>query len=231
LKHSRDKVEFEAFETYAIPRTGVPKGSDVHMFGHGATKVIPSLAFSTWTALAILAADGGLPSSPSARFRLEVPAHVVGMRPSQPSPPFALGKADFEAEVTDCPSGVETAARAQAWIDSVVSAWLRRPEPSVGNVALVVGAVDRTPMGGLSVRQYGSDMGLARARAETVRQRLVEATKHLPARDRLDADRIVVHVNGPSFTSQAESARGGVPCQDPERAADRTVVVWMPAAQ
>jgi hypothetical protein len=88
---------------------------------------------------------------------------------------------------------------------------LRRPESS--GLLIVVGAVDRLRLGPDSRRRYGSDMGMAQARAETVKAEIFKRCApggHVAT---------LTLVNGPRTTDQSFSNVTDVP-------ADRTVEVW-----
>jgi hypothetical protein len=98
-------------------------------------------------------------------------------------------------------------------IEDVCNRWRQRTDYQDGFL-LVVGATDRIPLGPAAKLRYESNFGLARARAEEIKSRIVECG--VPAR------RILAMVSGPRTTPERESQ--SIP--DSGYPQDRMVDVW-----
>jgi hypothetical protein len=81
--------------------------------------------------------------------------------------------------------------------------------------------------------RYDTNLGLARARARTVADLLIEASKNDVAIHKLDARRIVLAVTGPAYTPRLSTGQGpDFDCKQKEESrGDRTVRIWIPDRQ
>lgn len=239
LKKARGQAEAETWK-YGVPRTGVQVGAGAHKFGHFASRILPSAALVSWIVLSILAFSGdGLPRREPTATYITV-ANVnnpTGWIALPPSPGFEVGSAKFEDKAKKCPESGNTSEKsADEWIaEDIIPPWRQRPRPSAGDSIIVIGVADRLPLSASLRRQYGSNMGLARARAETVKNLLIDKTQKESAEHKLTANRITVQVLGPGFTPSQSKENLNVPavnslCSDDRyRIEDRRVQVWIPA--
>ena len=128
-------------------------------------------------------------------------------------PGFGLGSAELKLEKVN----------AEAELDRIGETWAqRRASGRVGKL-LLIGSTDRLALRRSLRSQYEANVGLARARAEAVKERLLEKTKHLPAGRQIEPHDVLVLVSGPGRTSgvalTSAERIGGVPD-------DRRVDVW-----
>jgi hypothetical protein len=152
----------------------------------------------------------------------------------KPSPSFDVGSADFLQRTWGCiNSDMESRKNeVENWLQTVEKAWLNRKPAREHDTLIIVGSADRLHLVGGLVRQYGSNVGLARARAETVKKLLFERTKDLAPVNRLTDARVLVLTTGPAGTS------GHLPrvreknelCKEHALALDRAVFIWMNAS-
>jgi len=113
----------------------------------------------------------------------------------------------FERGSTELTADMEKSAAA------VCERWRRQAERQDGLV-LAVGATDRIPLGGPAQTRYESNFGLARARAERVKSRIVECG--------IPAAQVLVIVSGPRTTPERKMR----PANDVGYPEDRMVDVW-----
>ena len=105
------------------------------------------------------------------------------------------------------------AANVKGSIEDVCIRWRQRTDYQDGFL-LVVGATDRIPLGPAARLRYESNFGLARARAEEIKSRIVECG--------VPAPRILSMVSGPRTTPERENQ--SIP--DSGYPEDRMVDVW-----
>jgi hypothetical protein len=108
-------------------------------------------------------------------------------------------------------------------VASMVETWTAKRKDGTNAVLLVIGATDRLPISGAKRRQFDANVSLARARAERVKQALLDKCRSI-AGCAMDKDQLIALVSGPLHTPSAElsspaSARDGFP-------EDRRVDVW-----
>lgn len=126
-------------------------------------------------------------------------------------PRFAIGDANLEHE--DFP--------AQQKIQEVALAWKKGREQGDDGIVFVIGSTDRLPLRDKSRIRFGGDVGLARARAESVAEAVSNLAKKLSPQNPLPDDRFIMLVSGPRNTPGAnESQKTGFP-------EDRRVDVWI----
>jgi len=114
---------------------------------------------------------------------------------------FDPGKADVRPEMRDT-------------INAVCATWKNRVAGGKDGLLLVVGATDRVPLSPSSRRQYESNFGLARARAEAVRGEIAECG--------VPKTEMLALVSGPKNTPESVGLRTP-PSGFPE---DRRVDIW-----
>jgi hypothetical protein len=254
LKDPRDAAERVADEEFKVPKTGVAKEKEAHTYGHFATRYIPCLAYISWVALALLAIFRAFsPTAPSG-MTLMFPAAgsaTAGATTSGPttsgtptsgtatsgrgwkeleaSPWFARGADTYDKAVDDCPKPSDKTREADKWLGKVVDEWENRASASKGDVVILVGGADRIRLGAALARQYDTNMGLARNRAELIKNRLIKATADQPEANKLTSERIVVLVTGPQYSPTAEKPAAGQTEKCEEFADDRRVQVWLPS--
>lgn len=222
LKRTRLDVEAITRKKYAIPATGVTTRSRVHLYGHLATKALPSAAFVGWIVLL------GVVRFQPERFATDpdVGAQLVSLGVS---PAFAWGESRYDAERRPCPVP-SVALTPDKWADAMIERWTTRPSKSTRDGLWLVGSTDRTPLSKQGVARYGSDAGLARARIATVSTLLLQAAerRQLTGVDALYDSRIFLQANGPIRTPVELPKEPGDPgCGDPAITADRSVGVWL----
>jgi hypothetical protein len=100
-----------------------------------------------------------------------------------------------------------------AW-KGVCTRWQQPGSQDRHGLLLVVGSTDRVGLSAAARRRYESNVGLARARAEQVKQALVSCG--------IPPDQLMTLVSGPRTTPEQRAASG----PDPGFAQDRSVVVW-----
>ncbi|MGF6549426.1 hypothetical protein [Paraburkholderia youngii] len=88
-------------------------------------------------------------------------------------------------------------------------------DTSGGALLFLIGATDRTPLGPHGMERYGSNVGLAQARAEAVRTFIQQKCSAVAAKVE-----IVAAVNGPRITPQVDVGDSG------GLADDRSVDIW-----
>lgn len=100
--------------------------------------------------------------------------------------------------------------------------------PEIQSPEELVGA-DRTRLGSELQKQIDSNTTLARARAETVRKLLEDATKEEAPLHRISSERVLITVTGPCLGEPNQKSLGIIMgCSDTELNKDRTVEVWLP---
>jgi hypothetical protein len=122
-------------------------------------------------------------------------------------PDFPIGGASIDL----------TAGRAKATRDAVISKWRSHRQEGI---LLVVGSADRLPLRGAYAGQYDANVGLARARAEFIKDQLVELTKN--SSYPIEKEQVLSLVSGPAQTPDRrhiEEERRGYP-------GDRRVEIW-----
>jgi hypothetical protein len=145
------------------------------------------------------------------------------------SPPFAIGASRFDEPVAGCPTVQEAGEAATRWLNSVSGLWLGRPQPASTDTVILIGTADRAPLKESLRHQYGSNMGLARARAETVKNLLVQRTVHESLPNRLTPDRVLVQITGPAYTPKPDpKVARAESCRDINLSRDRAVQLWIP---
>ncbi|MFC0585026.1 hypothetical protein ACFFG3_10240, partial [Ralstonia solanacearum] len=97
-------------------------------------------------------------------------------------------------------------------IRAVCDKWRAHGDRGQHGLLLVIGSTDRVRLSPTSATQYESNVGLARARAEQVKARLLDCS--------IPTGQMVTMVSGPRYTP----ASGVVVPSDAAR--DRSVVVW-----
>lgn len=191
-------------------------GAILLLFGRGMlTKGIGALAVITALALAVylhiinltqfpsktdeghIDAGNGAPLPHNLNLQIEKLATLGPFRPNEVTLDDTLRSA-LEARVCKSLSGIE-----QKETESV-------------KLLIIVGGVDRSPIGASARRRFGSDMGLAQARAEAVS---AELSRRCTAYGHPSA---LTLVNGPRITDDASNASGSN-----DISADRSVDVWV----
>jgi hypothetical protein len=148
------------------------------------------------------------------------------------SPPFAIGASRFDEPVPGCPTVQEAGEAATQWLNAVSGAWLSRPQPADTDTVILIGTADRAPLKKSLRRQYGSNMGLARARAETIKDMLVQRTLHESLANRLTPDRVLVQIAGPAYTPKPDPKVSLTEsCHDINLSRDRVVQLWIPTRE
>lgn len=224
LKVAREDVEKITADEYGLPRMGVQSGSPVHLYGHLATKVLPSVAFVGWSIL--------LGTSMFQKTLLRTtPAAGAQMIAVPASPAFQWSESDFgmPADRQRQPCIDTGSPTPEKWAHDVVATWRGRPAKSHRDGILLVGSTDRSQLGPEGLRRYGSDAGLARARLTTAANLLVSAAGEmdLEGTDVLSEERIFLQVTGPSYTPPEGTSRGDPGCANPTLIADRKVLAWI----
>jgi hypothetical protein len=100
--------------------------------------------------------------------------------------------------------------------DGACQRWQQGGEQDRRGLLLVVGSTDRVALGPAARRRYESNIGLARARAEQVKQALTACG--------IPPEQLMTLVSGPRKTPTHEGAASSRP--DPGFPEDRSVVVW-----
>ncbi|HZF30869.1 MAG TPA: hypothetical protein VE907_17265 [Gammaproteobacteria bacterium] len=231
LKNPRDGAEKIALDEFAVPRAGVPTHDLTHVLGHAATRYLPSFAYIGWSLLTLLALTNAfgagnrtenfvlLPNEGS----VQVQAPLGWVRYKHLSPAFGIGAWEYETRVAGCPDHKDAA---KDWVTGVVQDWKGRPAHSNSDGLVVIGSADRINLSEAARRRMDSNLALARRRADTIKSKLIEATKDEPDITNIIRDeRVVVLVTGPQATLSRAAA---IDCNDPALSADRSVQVWLP---
>lgn len=236
LKDPRDKAELLAETEFRVPKTGIARTQPVHTFAHYATRYIPCIAYVAWVALTLLAIEQSFGrNAPAGMTLMFPPADLAvsgrGWTAFESSPAFAIGAAKLEESIPGCPDPAQLQQQAQAWLSRVVTQWKTRGSASSSDVLILVGGADRLTLGGTLKRQYDTNMGLARNRAEAIKTMLLAATAAEPADHRLSPNRVLVLVTGPQYLPKADGTtqQRAENCNDPTLAEDRRVQVWLPS--
>jgi hypothetical protein len=116
------------------------------------------------------------------------------------------------------------AAAVAPMINGIAEKWVQQRRAGKNGVLLIVGATDRVRLNTSNQGRFETNVGLARARAEYVRSRVVEAAKALSAPHVPEESQILVLVSGPRQTP--ERARPVSSEADDGFADDRRVDVW-----
>jgi hypothetical protein len=228
LKRQRAEIEKVAHAEFGIPSTGVNEGRYAHVSGHAASKFVPTYAYLAWVILAILVATRfGEMTQGEIKSVLWPTGEAVafstgGMARVSSSPVFSVGEWEFRPLPDKCPG---TPGEPDKWIEDVAKQWSQRNHASPDDVLLLVGGADRLRLRPALSREFDTNIGLARRRAQHVQDRLVDLTKHLDDSDvaKLRPDRIRILVAGPSAPSLP-----GRPSAADDGCKDRVVQVWMP---
>lgn len=121
----------------------------------------------------------------------------------------------------------------QSTVDAMARLWVDQRRAGKDGVLLIVGATDRLPLRGAKQGRYEANVGLARARAEFVKDRLAARVQELLREAKLPADlglqpgQVLLLVSGPASTPAVAAALGAsaAPAQ-PGHPGDRRVDVW-----
>jgi hypothetical protein len=141
--------------------------------------------------------------------------------------PERLGFIDYfrlgDEQTLEISPGKTSDVRDSTAIGPMVDTWMTKRKEGTNAVLLVIGATDRLPISGEKRHQFEANVSLARARAETVKQALLDRCRNTP-RCVMEADQVIALVSGPLHTPNAESSppaakRNGFP-------EDRRVDVW-----
>lgn len=127
-----------------------------------------SLGLLVWAIVATLLAMRPL-NAPATR-----PAPVP--RPGMSPPLSRLATVGDFAPGSESPAGAGAKA-----IDAICAGWTAAPE-KVPAAVVLIGSADRLPLRGAALRRYGDNSGLARARAERVKERLGVCSASIPSR-------------------------------------------------
>lgn len=158
-------------------------------------------------------------------------AAPIGLRALAPSPPFAVGAGRVDSSGSGCRGTYNSAEAWKQWQRGWLEEWISRRQPSTADVVVLIGSADRQALGAALQRDYESNAGLAHARAEAVRERLLAATAALPdERHRLKAQRVLLLTRGPAHTGGPLRSRSPA-CDDEGLREDRKVQVWLHAAR
>lgn len=128
-------------------------------------------------------------------------------------PRFALGSADLKKANFD----------AEAEADRICAVWQQHAEEGQDGVLLIVGATDRMPLRRPLASQYDANVGLAQARAEEVRKRLLTCINASTSRHPINPTRVLTLASGPVTTPEGKS---GLPAAAEGYPDDRRVDVW-----
>lgn len=128
-------------------------------------------------------------------------------------PHFERGSA--ELKLTDFDADAEA--------NGLCAVWQTHRDRGQDGVLVIVGATDRLPLRAKLAAQYDANAGLARARAERVKRRLLECINSPASRHPIDSRKILTLISGPATTSEAtehgQVSLAGYPD-------DRRVDVW-----
>jgi len=116
------------------------------------------------------------------------------------------------------------AGAVDATVSRIAEKWVRQRRAGKNGVLFIVGATDRVRLGASNQGRYETNVGLARARAEYVRSRVVEASKALSTALAPDESQVLVLVSGPRQTP--ERSRTLSAANDDGFPDDRRVDVW-----
>ena len=106
-------------------------------------------------------------------------------------------------------------------LSEVCRKWTERGGKQQRGLLLVIGSTDRSPLGPAARARYESNVGLARARAEQVKERLLDKT--LFPECLIREEQVVTLVSGPRFTPEGDTA---FPGGEENYGKDRSVSVW-----
>lgn len=111
-------------------------------------------------------------------------------------------------------------AKGEAVYEHIAGHWVKNRRAGRDGMLLVIGSTDRVPLNESGRSRYETNVGLARARAETVKKRLVQTVmRHAPELPLLP-EQVIALVTGPQTTGEEESTPlSGFP-------SDRRVDVW-----
>jgi hypothetical protein len=160
--------------------------------------------------------------------KLDIPISIghgraFAMWNMQPSPSFDIGSTELGRQTSGCGAALAGNNGWNDWVDGFVREWKGRAKKSSEDRLMLTGTADRLPLEGKLRRQYDSNMGIARARANAVALKLIEATRTLDAADRLSDSRISIQTVGPAQTSAKPDEGDG--CKKGGFASDRVVSI------
>jgi hypothetical protein len=132
---------------------------------------------------------------------------------------FKLG----DERLLETSAGQSADVRESAVVGAMLDAWVTKRKDGTNAVLLVIGATDRLPISGAKRHQFEANVSLARARAEAVKQALIDKCRSTPQCAMKD-DQVIVLVSGPLHTptdalAPPAARRDGFP-------EDRRVDVW-----
>ena len=230
LKRARDALENELYDKFRMARSGVPTTHLSRRVGSYATRYMPAFAYLAWIFLAALAAHDRFaiahPPAPPPRPPPPPPPPVTFIsegweRYAYWSPPFPIGESDYSLwSAHGCEDNTKAA---DEWAGRFVEKWLKTsPRASL----ILIGSADRVRLSTALGRRIDSNVALARARAEKVKELLRQALQRSSSTEVLDDDRVMILVTGPTYDATAAVAD----CKNGTLANDRRVQVWMPSA-
>ena len=146
------------------------------------------------------------------------------------SPSFDIGTAETDKKTVCIDAQKNIEKEWDDWLARLSEDWIIISKPS--DTLIIVGSADRQPLRGALAQQFGSNEGLARARAETVKHKLIDNIKiYMKNKDNVPGEsNIIVLTTGPEktpdVTSRAPQGKQG--CDD--LAGDRKVRLWIDTA-
>jgi hypothetical protein len=130
------------------------------------------------------------PSSTTSQAQETAITGPVGLQRLATFPNFKIGSAELDFE----------SAGVQNEIERVKKLWAESRSDHRMDALLLIGSTDRLPLRRSLQSQFDANVGLARARADAVKSRLLEATQSLPVSDQIRESDILVLVSGPGQT-------------------------------
>jgi hypothetical protein len=136
-----------------------------------------------------------------------------------PDNPIRLGRLTYFENFSS--GGIEVAdLDAERKLQSVCNVWSDRHKSGETGWLFIVGAADQQSMNKEAIRQYESNFGLAQARAEGVKARIISRCQSAPVEERLIPEQIVTLATGPPKIPIPGAAL------TPGEAKDRRVDIW-----
>jgi hypothetical protein len=146
------------------------------------------------------------------------------------SPSFDVGSAKNAEKTVGCVNPIDSRDQWEKWLTILKNNWVKRDNPAETDTLLIVGSADRQRLNEAFNTRFDSNVGLARARAETVKHLILEkinAEKLSIAEGRLRDEQILVLTTGPANTPIIANKFN---CSDQALEDDRRVRLWMNAS-
>lgn len=163
-------------------------------------------------------------------LKLEFGGSLMAIRPFEASPSFDVGTEEIAKPTIGCLEN-QYKTKWNSWFSDRATDWLQRANPTDFDLIILVGSSDRQHLNDSLAKKFDSNDGLARARAENVKLRLINEINDRDPSNSITESRFMIFSNGPKNTSSDSKnvSKTKSNC-DLNLADDRKVRIWFISA-